>query len=314
MKENEKVNITVKEVHRGSDKMTGKNSGNLRGILHIVLAAFSFSLMTLFLKLAGELPTMEKAFFRNFVALFLALLLLARSEEKFKIKKETFPSVLLRCMFGTAGLIANFWAIDRLGLADSNMLNKMSPFFAIIMSVFILKEKPDVFEWLMVVMAFVGVIFIVKPGMGLASIPALVGLFGGFGAGTAYTFLRKATSAGERGTIVVMCFSLFSCLVTLPFLIINFEPMTTKQLIFMLLAGVGAMGGQVNITAAYSFAPAKEISVYDYAQVIFAAIWGIWIFDEIPDILSVLGYVIIISAGVIRWRYTLHKSSGEDSK
>jgi drug/metabolite transporter (DMT)-like permease len=82
----------------------------------------------------------------------------------------------------------------------------------------------------------------------------------------------------------------------------------------MLLAGVGAMGGQVNITAAYSFAPAKEISVYDYAQVIFAAIWGIWIFDEIPDILSVLGYVIIISAGVIRWRYTLHKSSGEDSK
>ena len=160
-------------------------SKNLRGIFHIILAAFSFSLMTLFLKLAGDLPTMEKAFFRNFVALFLAIFLLARSEEKFKIKKQTFPSVIFRCIFGTAGLIANFWAIDRLGLADSNMLNKMSPFFAIIMSVFILKEKPNIVEWLLVLMAFVGVVFIVKPGMGLASVPALVGLFGGFGAGTA---------------------------------------------------------------------------------------------------------------------------------
>ena len=300
-------------VKKESTNKTPKNKMAM-GIFHILLAAFSFSLMTLFLKLAGDLPTMEKAFFRNFVALFLALILLARSEEKFKINKKTFPSVLFRCMFGTAGLIANFWAIDRLGLADSNMLNKMSPFFAIIMSIFILKEKPNVVESLLVVMAFVGVVFIVKPGMGLASIPALVGLFGGFGAGTAYTFLRKATSGGERGTVVVMCFSLFSCLVTLPFLIINFEPRTTKQLIFMVLAGVGAMGGQVNITAAYSHAPAKEISVYDYAQVIFAAIWGIWIFDEIPDILSIIGYVIIISAGVIRWRYGLHKTKDENKE
>lgn len=305
---------TTKEVTSESVASKPRRSGMMWGIIHIILAAFSFSLMTLFLKLAGDLPTMEKAFFRNLVALFLAVFLLAKSEDKFKINKKSFPSVLFRCMFGTAGLIANFWAIDRLGLADSNMLNKMSPFFAIIMSVFILKEKPNVVEWLLVIMAFVGVVFIVKPGLGIASLPALVGLFGGFGAGTAYTFLRKATNSGERGTVVVMCFSLFSCLVTLPFLIINFQPMTTKQLIFMLLAGLGATGGQVNITAAYSFAPAKEISVYDYAQVIFAAIWGIWIFGEIPDILSIIGYVIIISAGVIRWRYALSKTKEENKE
>jgi drug/metabolite transporter (DMT)-like permease len=89
--------------------------------------------------------------------------------------------------------------------------------------------------------------------------------------------------------------------------------MSTKQLIFMILAGCGAMGGQVNITAAYSYAPAKEISVYDYAQVLFAALWGVWIFDEIPDILSVIGYVIIIGAGVIRWRYTL-RNKDQDQK
>ena len=287
------------------------NNKKLRGIFHIILAAFSFSLMTLFLKLAGDLPTMQKVFFRNAVALIMAVSLLARSEEKFKIMKQSYRGIICRCLFGTAGVIANFWAIDRLGLADSNMLNKMSPFFAMIMSIFILKEKPNAFEWFTVVLAFIGVVFIVKPGMGLASIPALVGLFSGFGAGTAYAFLRSVTSKGERGTIVVMCFSLFSTMVSLPFLLLDYHVMSTRQWIFMILAGAAAMGGQMNITAAYTYAPAKEISVYDYVQVVFAAIWGIFIFSEIPDILSCIGYVIIIGAGVIRWRYTLKKDSIE---
>ena len=293
-------------------QMSSQNK-KLRGILHIILAAFSFSLMTLFLKLAGDLPTMQKVFFRNAVALILAVSILMKSEEKFKIKRQSYVGILCRCLFGTAGVIANFWAIDRLGLADSNMLNKMSPFFAMIMSIFILKEKPNAFEWGTVILAFIGVVFIVKPGMGLASLPALVGLFSGFGAGTAYSFLRSVTSKGERGTIVVMCFSLFSTLVSLPFIIFDFHPMTAKQWIFMILAGCGAMGGQMNITAAYTYAPAKEISVYDYIQVVFAAIWGIFIFSEIPDILSIIGYVIIIGAGVIRWRYTLWKESNNSN-
>ena len=282
-----------------------KMNKTIRGILHIILAALFFSLMTLFLRLAGDLPTMEKAFFRNIVALFMALTLLSKSEEKFRIKKASIPWLLLRSIFGTAGLIANFWAVDHLGLADSNMLNKMSPFFAMIMSIFILKEKPDIIEWLTIMIAFVGVIFIVKPSRDLASVPALVGLFSGFSAGTAYSFLRKVTNAGERGTVVVMCFSLFSTLVTFPFMIINFVPMTGKQLIFMLLAGVSAMGGQMNITEAYTHAPAREISVYDYSQVVFAAIWGLVFFSEIPDTLSIAGYVIIIGAGILKWRYNL---------
>ena len=277
-----------------------------KGIIHILFAALSFSLMTLFLKLAGELPTMEKAFFRNFVALILAVILLLRSEEKFKIKRQSIPGIIMRCLFGTSGLIANFWAIDRLGLADSNMLNKMSPFFAMIMSIFILKEKPDRIEWLVIIVAFLGVIFIVKPSEGIRSLPALVGLYGGFGAGTAYAFLRSVTNKGERGTIVVMCFSLFSTLVTLPFLIFSFHPMTTRQLVLMLLAGTAAMGGQMNITAAYTYAPAKVISVFDYSQVLFAALWGILFFGEIPDILSIVGYVIIIGAGIGKWYYALY--------
>lgn len=283
-----------------------KSNNSIKGIVHIIFAALCFSLMTLFLKLAGDLPVMEKAFFRNIVAFLITAILLFRSEDKFKIKKQSWRGILLRSIFGTAGLIANFWAVDRIGLADSNMLNKMSPFFAMLMSIFILKEEPDRLEWGALIIAFLGVIFVVKPSGGMASLPAFVGLFGGFAAGTAYTFLRKVTMGGERGPVVVMCFSLFSTIVTFPFLIFGYEPMSLKQLIFMLLAGVAAMGGQMNITAAYTYAPAKEISIFDYSQVLFAALWGILFFAELPDWYSVAGYVIIIGAGIFRWYYILH--------
>ena len=76
--------------------------------------------------------------------------------------------------------------------------------------------------------------------------------------------------------------------------------MSLKQLLFLLGAGLAATGGQLSITAAYTYAPAKEISVYDYTQVIFAALWGFLFFGQIPDVLSVIGYVIIIGAAVYR--------------
>jgi drug/metabolite transporter (DMT)-like permease len=198
-------------------------------------------------------------------------------------------------------MICNFWAIDRIGIADANMLNKLSPFFAIIMSIFILKEKPNKFEIGTVLVAFTGALFIIKPSTGVASIPALVGLYGGFGAGTAYTFVRKLGQQGERTPVIVFCFSMFSSLITIPFLIINYHPMSLHQWVYLVLAGCGAALGQLCITSAYKFAPAKEISVYDYSQVIFAAILGILFLGEIPDFLSIIGYIVIIGTAVFKW-------------
>ena len=132
---------------------------HILGLLFILAAAFFFSLMTLFIRLAGDVPTFQKAFFRNAFAAVVAIILLARSEEKFKIKKGSMPSLICRASFGVIGIITNFWAIDHLVLSDANILNKMSPFFAIIISVWLLKEIPTKFEWGCVVFAFIGAAF-----------------------------------------------------------------------------------------------------------------------------------------------------------
>lgn len=269
------------------------------------MAGLFFALMTFFVRMAGNLPTMQKAFFRNAVAAVAALFLLARSEEGFKIKKSSWRDLFLRSFFGTMGLICNFYAVDRLAIADANILNKLSPFFAIIMSYFILKEKANKTEWLCVVVAFTGALFVVKPSMDMQFVNAMIGMLGGFGAGVAYTFVRKLGKAGERGPVIVMCFSVFSCIVTTPFLIIGAKPMSLYQIVMLLLAGAAATGGQLSITKAYTKSPAKEISVFDYSQVVFAAALGLVFLGQIPDLMSIIGYVIIIGSAVFKWNYNL---------
>lgn len=286
-------------------KITQKN----QGILCILSAAFFFALMNLFVRLAGDIPTIQKSFFRNFIAALLAFFMLLRRKEHIAIKKEHIGDLLLRSIFGTAGILCNFYAIDHMNISDASMLNKLSPFFAIIFSIFILKEMANRFDWCILIIAFIGAMFVAKPGFQLHSLPALVGLISGLFAGIAYTYVRRLGIKGVKGPVIVFFFSAFSCLVTLPYILFHYTPMTGRQLGILLLAGCAAAGGQISITAAYSKAPAREISVFDYSQIIFAALLGIIFLEQIPDILSVAGYIIIISAAIIKWYYSNHAAN-----
>lgn len=285
-----------------------KTNSRKKGILFILLAAFFFCLMSVFVRLSGDVPTMQKAFFRNIVAAAVAIVILLRSGQRVTVKKESLLPLILRSAFGTAGILSNFWAVDHLGIADANMLNKLSPFFAILMSIFILGEIPNRIEWLSVLLAFIGAAFVAKPSSGIVSFPALIGIFGGFSAGTAYTFVRRLGLQGVKGPIVVAFFSIFSTLVLLPNFLMNYQPMSVLQLVFLILAGCAAAGGQLSVTAAYQHAPARDISVFDYSQVIYAAAFGIMLFGELPDVWSVIGYAIIIGTAFAKWYLVTQRS------
>lgn len=273
----------------------------VKGILFILGAAFCFAAMAVFVKLSGDLPVMQKSFFRNLVSAGAAALALGRSGEGFRIRRKCLLDLVLRSAFGTLGILGNYWAIDHMNIADANMLNKLSPFFAIIMSVVILKEVPSAFEWGTVAVAFIGAVFVIRPTAGAASLPALAALLGAFGAGTAYTYIRKLSKEGERGPVIVLFFSLFSCLSVLPFVIAGYEPMTLRQVLLLLGAGLFAAGGQFTVTAAYRYAPAREISIFDYSQILWAALFSFFIFGTLPDAWSFVGYAIIIGTAVVRW-------------
>lgn len=267
-----------------------------KGILLIICSAFCFAPMNMMVRFAGDLPSIEKSFFRNFVAVFFAFIALKRSHTPIRVPKGALKPLLLRSIFGTMGILCNYYAIDHLMLADASILNKLSPFFAILFSFILLKEKVHPFAAGCVITAFIGSLFIIKPGMGMftTSLPAFIGLLGGLGAGIAYTYVRILGTHGVKGPFIVLFFSAFSCLVTLPYLIFDFHPMSFAQFGCLLLAGLFASGGQFTITAAYTYAPARDISIYDYSQIIFSTMLGFVFLGQIPDYLSFIGYGIII--------------------
>ena len=279
------------------------------GILYIMCAAFCFALMNLFVRLSGDLPVMQKSLFRNLVAAVIAFAAIVKEREKIQFRTEQASAaknmafLLIRAGAGTIGILCNFYAVGALNIADASMLNKLSPFFAIIFSIFVLNERPKRNEWLAVMVAFVGALFVMKPSFHMESIPALIGLCGGLFAGLAYTFVRKLGQNGVKGNLIVLFFSTFSCLVVLPGVILQYKPMTGQQLLFLLLAGLAAAGGQFSITAAYTKAPAKEISVFDYTQVIFAAVLSLVVLGEWPDVYSFIGYAIIIGTAVVKAKF-----------
>lgn len=277
-----------------------KISNKYKGIFYIILAAFGFAFMNLFVKLAGDLPAIEKSFFRNLVAIFFAFIVMKKKKISFSIPKESRKYIFFRSLFGTIGIFANFYAIGKLYIADASMLNKLSPFFAIIFSYFLLHEKIKPYQLLCVLTAFIGALFILRPGLdSVATFPAFIGLIGGMGAGLAYTNVRLATKHGAPGPLIVFCFSVFSCVCAIPFIIFDHQPLVWWQLASLLLAGLSATLGQFSITAAYTYAPASELSVYDYTQIVFAALLGIIFLGEVPDVISILGYLIICGAGIV---------------
>ncbi len=271
-----------------------------KGIFCIISAAFFFALMNTFVRLAGDLPSIQKSLFRNVVAVVFAACILLKSREKFSFNVKNLPYLLSRAFFGTIGIFCNFYAIDHLLLSDSSMLNKLSPFFAIIFSYFILKEKIRPIQMLAIGAALFGCGLIVKPGTGMfAGKASLIAILGAAGAGMAYTMVRALSKRGERGAFIVFFFSAFSTVVTIPFVIFRHEPMSLYQTAMLLCAGLSACGGQFSVTAAYSNAPARDISVYDYTQVLFAAAMGFALFNQVPDLYSVIGYAVIIGVAVL---------------
>lgn len=279
-----------------------------KAIVYMILSAFCFAVMNLLVRMSGDLPAFQKSFFRNLVAMLFALIILLKNKNGFRWKKGDLKYLIIRSAVGTLGIVCNFYALGHIPLSDASMLNKMSPFFVIVFSWLILKEKLTFVQGAAVFGAFIGALFIIKPSFqNVELLPSAIAFFGGMSAGLAYTMVRILGKRGVNGPLIVFFFSAFSCTAMLPFLIFDFNPMEWQQVLMLLGAGLAAAGGQFSITAAYSNAPAREISVYDYSQIIFAASLGFIFLGEIPDVYSIIGYIVICAMAVLTFMYNNQK-------
>lgn len=273
-----------------------------KGIMYMVFSAFCFAIMGALVKLSGDLPTFEKVFFRNFVSLFVALSMAIYHKNNLFGKRENQKYLMARSVLGTIGMIFYFYCIDNMVLADSSMLNKMHPFFVTIFAVIFLKDKLTKVQIPALILAFLGTLFIVKPQFNIEVLPAIVGVLSAAFAGAAYTFVSFLRDKEKHYTIVFY-FSLVSTLIALPFMLMNYKPINLTQLAMLIGAGIAAANAQFALTIAYKYAPAGEISIYNYTNVVFSGIIGVFLWCEVPDMFSLLGYILIIGAGTLIFIY-----------
>lgn len=271
-----------------------------KGIILILLSSLFFALMASTVKSLGHIPLAEKIFFRNILGLFIAFYIVKKKKKPILGYNRKY--LLLRSCFGLLGVACYFFALSIMPLADTVILNKLSPFFVLILSSLFLKEKIKKFHIFSLTLAFIGAGFIIKPQFDMSIIPSLIALMSAFFAGSAYTVIRHLRLTDSPETIVLY-FTFISSISVLPFILMGeFVVPTTFEILRLLALGVFATTAQFLMTNAYRYAPAGELSIYSYANIIFSTFLGLIIWSEIPDILSILGGLLILGAGFINWK------------
>lgn len=282
-------------------------SDRAKGILCIVASAFGFALMAMFVRLCddygGEISSFQKSFFRNAIALVIASAVFFRGRgagRSLPADAKSWGMLLGRSVFGLVGIFANFYALSRIPIGEAMTLNKTAPFFTVFFSWLLMGEKASRRQMLYLVLAFTGALLVMKPGFrGEATFASVCALAGGLGAGLAYVCVHALGRRKVDGAFIVLFFSAFSCLGSLPFVVFGYSPMTPAQVAILLGAGAGAAIGQFGVTAAYRYAEPRSIALYDYANVVFTAVFGFAFFSQAPDFASVAGFLVILLAAAL---------------
>lgn len=272
------------------------------GALLIIFSALSFSVMEIAVKISGSrIPVMEQVFARNFITLFISGFVMIKNREKFFPDKKNIVSIVCRSASGYLGIIAYFYAANNMILADASVLQKTSPFWSSLFAFILIKEKIIKVQWLSLIIAAIGSIFVIKPAMNSNVFPALVALSSAMFAGISYAIIGSLKGK-ESNSLIIFYFSLFSCLFSL-FFIRSFVMPNIFELLMLMLIGIFAGFGQFFLTIAYKKAPVSAVSIFNYTGVIFSYLFSVFLFNEIADIYSVIGMIIIIFAAGLVYYY-----------
>ncbi|QGU93972.1 EamA family transporter [Clostridium bovifaecis] len=269
-----------------------------KAVLFMIISALSFAFMAAMVKLSGNIPTMEKVFFRNLISLFVAFKVLKKSGGVMFGRRENQKYLIARSLLGLIGIYLSFYAIGKLYLADASMLTNLSPFFVTLFAIVFLKEQLTPMKIISMMVAFVGALLIIKPQWDLTIIPALLGFLSAAFAGGAYTLVSFLKNR-ENPSTIVFYFSMVSVLGTLPFVIVNYAAPTKMQFLYLILTGIFAAIAQFALTYSYKYAPASEVAIYNYMNIVFSAVLGFFIWYEVPDIMSVLGGSMIVIIAIV---------------
>lgn len=250
--------------------------------------------------LSDDLSTPQIVFFRNVAGLLMLLPIIMRSGLS-AVKTQHFHWHLLRAFVGLSAMYCYFFVLARMPLAEAFLVKLTSPFFMPLIAYIWLKESIGPNTRWAILIGFIGVAFILRPGSDSFSYFAAIGLMGAALAACAKVTIRRMGKT-ESSVAIVFWFAVISAVISAPPAIMAWQPVPDHSWGWILVMGAVATLGQLSLTRAYRTAPTGKIGIYVYSSVIYGALMG-WLFwGEVPLYSTWIGSAIIIAAGLLNLR------------
>ena len=276
-------------------------SKNQLGFFYMFISVCAFSLMDVIVKWSDDYPVGQVLFFRGFFGI-IPILFLIPKDRYIDFYKTTRPMLhLKRCLAGLIALVAIFIALRNLPLATVVSISFAAPIFTTIFSIFMLNEKVGFYRWLAVIVGFVGIVIISEPGFSSLNFYYIYPIIFCLGLSYVAIAIRKLSST-EPVWLISFFFS-FSIMI-LSFFSFYQNWVLPSFIDLFLLAMIGILGGLANLwlSQSYKFSEVSLVTPLKYLALIFAIIFGYFIWDVIPTLKTLLGAALVILSSFIIFR------------
>ena len=282
-------------------------SKNQLGFFYMFISVCAFSLMDVIVKWSDDYPVGQVLFFRGFCGIIPILFLIPKNRY-FDFYKTTRPFLhFKRCLAGLIALVSIFIALRNLPLATVVSITFAAPIFTTIFSIFLLNEKVGLYRWLAVLVGFIGIIIISEPGFSSLNFYYVYPIIFCLGLSYVAIAIRKLSSS-EPVWLISFFFS-FSIML-LSFLSFYQKWVLPSLIDLFLLSLIGILGGLANLwlSQSYKLSEVSLVTPLKYLALVFAIIFGYFIWDEIPTSKTLLGAgLVILSSFIIFRREMVHK-------
>jgi len=276
-------------------------SKNQLGFLYMFLSVCAFSIMDLIVKWSDTYPLGEVLFFRGFFGVLFYFFIIPKQRVKNFYYTKRAGLHFLRCLFGLIALIAIFIALRNLPLATVVSISFAAPIFTTIFSIFFLSEKVGFYRWLAVFVGFFGIIIITEPGFSSLNIYYIYPII--FCLGLSYVAIAiRQLSRTEPVWLISLNFSGAITIVSLFTIPFGWIMPTVQD--FFLLSLIGFFGGVANLwlSQSYKFSEVSLVTPLKYLALVFAIIFGYFIWNEVPTIKTLSGALLVIISSIIIFR------------
>ena len=269
----------------------------MKGYLFIILSAFSYSVMAVFVKLAGnELATVQIVFTRGVITLFLTYLII-RKKKVYPLGKNHIV-LITRGVIGSVALYLVYESLHRFSLPEATVIQYLYPIFTALFASLLISEKIGGLLYFSITSGLVGVYIILDfPFLisnAISKTNMMIALSGAILTGLSYVMVRKAVTLKESPYVIMFYFPLFTVPISLFFLPGNWEMPTMLIWVYLVLVGITSQLGQLFLTYGYELLPASRAAMTSYIQVPFSVIAGIIIFNDQITYSFIIGTLMIL--------------------